>query len=59
MTSSVSVSERRTDPPARDTLLEVEDITVTFPSEAGPVQAVRGVSYTVRMGESLGISSTK
>ena len=55
MTSSVSVGERRVDPPARETLLEVEDITVTFPSEAGPVQAVRGVTYTVKMGESLAI----
>jgi len=55
VTSSVSVSERREDPPAKDTLLEVDDITVTFPSEAGPVQAVRGVSYSVKMGESLAI----
>jgi peptide/nickel transport system ATP-binding protein len=55
VTSSASVSERRANPPAGDTLLEVEDITVTFPSEAGPVQAVRGVSYTVKMGESLAI----
>jgi peptide/nickel transport system ATP-binding protein len=55
VTSSVSVSERRADPPAREMLLEVDDITVTFPSEAGPVQAVRGVSYTVKMGESLAI----
>jgi oligopeptide/dipeptide ABC transporter ATP-binding protein len=36
-------------------LLEVEDLTVTFPSEDGPVRAVRGVSYALREGEVLGI----
>jgi peptide/nickel transport system ATP-binding protein len=36
-------------------LLEVRDLTVTFPSEAGPVDAVRGLSYTLRRGEVLGI----
>ncbi|MCD0485690.1 ABC transporter ATP-binding protein [Streptacidiphilus sp. ASG 303] len=36
-------------------VLEVEDLHVTFPSEAGEVQAVRGVSYSVRPGEVLGI----
>jgi peptide/nickel transport system ATP-binding protein len=28
-------------------LLEVEDLHVTFPTEAGPVEAVRGVSFTL------------
>ncbi|MGI8882256.1 MAG: dipeptide ABC transporter ATP-binding protein [Jatrophihabitans sp.] len=36
-------------------LLEVTDLTVTFPSEAGAVEAVRGVTYSVRRGESLAI----
>jgi len=36
-------------------LLEVENLTVTFGSEAGPVQAVRGISYTVNPGETLAI----
>ncbi|MFC1442512.1 ABC transporter ATP-binding protein [Streptacidiphilus sp. N1-10] len=36
-------------------LLEVSDLHVSFPSEAGPVKAVRGVSYSVRPGEVLGI----
>ncbi|MET9290322.1 ABC transporter ATP-binding protein [Streptomyces sp. NPDC003077] len=31
------------------------DLHVSFPSEAGPVHAVRGVSYAVRPGEVLGI----
>ena len=36
-------------------LLEVQDLSVTFPSEAGPVAAVRGLSYHVMPGEVLGI----
>jgi oligopeptide/dipeptide ABC transporter ATP-binding protein len=38
-----------------DVVLEVEDLTVTFPTDDGLVRAVRGVSYTVRRGEALGI----
>ena len=42
--------------PATDRpVLEVTDLRVAFPSEAGPVRAVRGVSYAVRPGEVLGI----
>ncbi len=37
------------------TVLSVEDLTVTFPTEDGLVQAVRGVSYQLRRGEVLGI----
>ena len=36
-------------------LLEVEDLTVSFRSEAGPVRAVRGMTYSVRAGETLAI----
>ena len=36
-------------------LLEVRDLSVTFASEAGPVRAVRSLSYTVNPGEVLGI----
>jgi peptide/nickel transport system ATP-binding protein len=36
-------------------VLEVADLTVSFPSEAGEVTAVRGVSYSVAGGEVLGI----
>jgi oligopeptide/dipeptide ABC transporter ATP-binding protein len=35
--------------------LEVQDLTVTFPTEDGEVHAVRGVSYELRRGEALGI----
>jgi oligopeptide/dipeptide ABC transporter ATP-binding protein len=38
-----------------ESILSVEDLTVSFPSEDGMVQAVRGVSYEVRAGEVLGI----
>ncbi|GIH10898.1 hypothetical protein Rhe02_89650 [Rhizocola hellebori] len=38
-----------------DVLLEVENLTVEFPTDDGVVTAVRGVSYELRQGESLGI----
>ncbi|MCC5946892.1 MAG: ABC transporter ATP-binding protein [Nitriliruptoraceae bacterium] len=38
-----------------DELLRVEDLTVSFPTDDGLVQAVRGVSYSVREREVLGI----
>ncbi|MCW2834519.1 MAG: oppD 4 [Nocardioides sp.] len=36
-------------------ILVVEDLTVTFPTEDGPVSAVQGLSYSVEMGKTLGI----
>lgn len=36
-------------------LLEVDDLTVGFPTEDGLIQAARGVSYQVSRGESVGI----
>ncbi|MBF6246556.1 ABC transporter ATP-binding protein, partial [Nocardia elegans] len=36
-------------------LLEVAGLTVTFPSEEGRIEAVRGVDYTVAEGEVLAI----
>ncbi|GAA4905153.1 peptide/nickel transport system ATP-binding protein/peptide/nickel transport system ATP-binding protein [Stackebrandtia albiflava] len=36
-------------------VLDVGDLTVDFPSDDGPVHAVRGVSYRLRRGEALGI----
>src|SRR4051812_17898776 len=38
-----------------DAVLEVDDLNVRFPTEDGVVHAVRGVSYTLRPGEVLGI----
>lgn len=40
---------------AAEPILEVRDLTVTFPNPNGDVQAVRGVNYEVRPGEFLGI----
>ncbi len=42
-------------PAGPDVLLEVENLTVEFSTEDGVVKAVRGVSYELRRGESLGI----
>ena len=36
-------------------ILQVKDLTVTFPNATGGVRAVRGVDYQVREGEFLGI----
>ena len=36
-------------------VLSVRDLTVTFPSEAGRVDAVRGISFDLRPGRTLGI----
>jgi peptide/nickel transport system ATP-binding protein len=49
--STTRTEATRTDQP----LLSVRDLHVTFPSEAGPVSAVRGVDWDVRPGEVLGI----
>ena len=38
-----------------DVVLEVDGLTVSFPTDDGLVQAVRGVSYQLRRGEVLGI----
>ena len=37
------------------TLLEVKDLNVSFPTADGTVQAVRGVSFSVDTGRTLGI----
>ncbi|WP_335936996.1 ABC transporter ATP-binding protein [Streptomyces sp. PTD5-9] len=44
-------------PPAADAapVLSVRDLRVSFPSEAGPVEAVRGVSFDLLPGRTLGI----
>jgi len=38
-----------------DAILEVDELSVTFPSDDGPLPAVREVSYQLRQGEALGI----
>lgn len=44
-----------TDESAPDVVLQVRDLEVNFASEAGTVHAVRGVSFDLRKGETLGI----
>ena len=39
----------------RPAILEIRDLRVTFPTESGDVQAVRGVDVTVHEGELLGV----
>ena len=37
------------------TVLDVRDLTVTFPGAAGPVRPVRGVSFRIGRGEAVGV----
>jgi peptide/nickel transport system ATP-binding protein len=41
--------------PVQAELLEVVDLTTSFPTPRGPLTAVAGVGFTVRQGEALGI----
>jgi oligopeptide/dipeptide ABC transporter ATP-binding protein len=38
-----------------DAALEVRDLVVAFPGDDGPVEVVKGISFTVRRGQMLGI----
>src|SRR5690606_15684409 len=51
-TEDVQVSDGGLD---ADLRLDTDKMNLTFPTEACPVQAVRGVSYQLRRGEALGI----
>ncbi|MEU5690062.1 peptide ABC transporter ATP-binding protein [Streptomyces venezuelae] len=42
-------------PVATSPVLSVRDLRISFPSEAGPVEAVRGVSFDLLPGRTLGI----
>ncbi|WP_055565376.1 ABC transporter ATP-binding protein [Streptomyces atriruber] len=42
-------------PTATTPVLSVRDLRISFPSEAGPVEAVRGVSFDLLPGRTLGI----
>ncbi|WP_310528815.1 ABC transporter ATP-binding protein [Nocardioides sp.] len=54
MTSTISSSDPTTER-SGGPILEVEDLTVSFPTQDGPVNAVQGMSYKVEMGKTLGI----
>lgn len=36
-------------------LIEVLDLVKTYPGRSGPVQAVKGISFTIKAGQSLGL----
>jgi peptide/nickel transport system ATP-binding protein len=50
MTSAVEPAAERAQ------LLSVRDLHVTYPSASGPVPAVRGVSFDLEVGETLGLA---
>jgi oligopeptide/dipeptide ABC transporter ATP-binding protein len=52
MTVDITVDDSHLD---NDALLVVDNLTVSFPTDDGEVKAVRGVSYSVQGGESMGI----
>jgi peptide/nickel transport system permease protein len=41
--------------PSRDALLDVRELAISFPGPSGPVPVVRGVTFSVQRGESVGI----
>ena len=51
--TATPVKDRRTK--AGERVLRVRDLHVTFPSEAGPVRAVRGLSFDLLAGETMAI----
>jgi oligopeptide/dipeptide ABC transporter ATP-binding protein len=50
--SQIQLNRSQVDP---DVVLEVDNLTVEFPTDDGVVHAVRGVSYQLRRGDALGI----
>ncbi|GAB2687910.1 ABC transporter ATP-binding protein [Thalassiella azotivora] len=55
ITSGWGSTDQAIRPPTDTELLRVENLTVQFPTEDGVVNAVRGVSYSLREREVLGI----
>jgi peptide/nickel transport system ATP-binding protein len=52
-------TEARTPLPAHEIgarpLVQVRDLVKTYPSKSGPVHAVKGISFTIREGQSMGL----
>ena len=55
MTTTESAPRNLRQTAAGDVVLSVQDLHVTFPSEAGLVKAVRGLSFDLRAGETMAI----
>jgi oligopeptide/dipeptide ABC transporter ATP-binding protein len=53
--TALNASARRAASHASETLLSVERLTTTFETDAGPVRAVRDISFEVRRGEVIGL----
>jgi len=50
-----SVADVQAEPADTDAVLDVRDLSVTFPGANGPVRPVRGVSFSVRRGQAVGV----
>ena len=48
-------AEEELDPAGRETVLEVANLSVSFPGAAGRLTPVRGVSFTMGRGEAVGV----
>ena len=55
MTAAVAPPRRRSATAARQPLLDVRDLRTYFKTDDGIVQAVDGVSFAVRPGQTLGV----
>ncbi|TSB17637.1 dipeptide ABC transporter ATP-binding protein [Streptomyces benahoarensis] len=55
MTRTTTLPRPAPRPAATTPVLSVRDLRISFPSEAGPVEAVRGVSFDLLPGRTLGI----
>jgi peptide/nickel transport system ATP-binding protein len=51
--NQIKNTEPKTSTPA--TVLEVEDLSISYATRCGDVEAVRGVSFTVKEGETMGL----
>ncbi len=55
MTESLTTSERAPDARSGRPLLEVTDLRISIPTEAGLIEAVRGVSFSMEARDTLGV----